>query len=197
MNGDGMQASLVNYDAGLGVEQTTIDYHLAVNEAVNEKLKEFFTADTPNVSPVSDEDECDSSNVSTFCLASIINNELYNFEEYLLGESGGIETSGTISNEDGDEEETEFSDLEAVLEASVEKQNQIDDEIAAAEAALDLLLAVYDQIQVVYPIHVALADKDESLFASLEKFNEMLSEVRDEVEVFPSTFNDATMVDCK
>ena len=66
-------------------------------------------------------------------------------------------------------------------------------EITAARDSLDLTLAVYNQAQLIYPVHQSFVE----LQKSLEGFRDALADVRDVIEPYPGRFNDALTITCQ
>lgn len=169
-----------------GLETTIVEFHLNMNEITNgylERMDEVVqSGGEPNVAY---DESCAESNLSTFCLASELNAELTGFEMTLRKHRQDFEFDSTAS--------LSTLNLSDALEGSVTRQALIDDEITAARGALDLNLAIYDQIQTVYPIHAELVD----LINNLESYRENLASIRGEVQLFPSRFNDATTTFCQ
>ena len=188
-----LRTSVLDYSQSEDIDDAIVQYHTQVNDMVNEFVYILLTEAEPNIKPVSDDSECEDGNVSTYCLAVKINDELLGFEEYMVSRYGELAEAA--------EGEDEYLSLEEMIEASASKETKIAEELTAAEDSLDLLLYTYNQIQIVYPVHkifVGDGGKDEgSLLGALNNFNKSLRDVRDEVEVFPSTFNDATTVKCQ
>jgi hypothetical protein len=186
VNGLGLQTSVTDYSKSESIDAAIITYHVEVNDITNEFIKTLITEKTPNVAHVLDSADCESGNVSTYCLAVRLNDELLGLELYLtsrLGELAEVE----------EDEDEELNDLEKAIAAAASQDYKITTELVAAQDSLDVLLNVYNQIQLVYPLHREFG----VLFTSLEGFNKALANVRNEVEVFPSTFNDVTMVKCQ
>lgn len=197
-----LQASLINYSQyGDDTEEALIDYHVQVNEITNEFINTLLSEEDPNVLYVENATDCESGNVSTYCLAVKLNEELLGLELYLVDHLDDVTTSETITGDDVDDSsEINYNSLEDVIAASAKQKTMVLDEMEAAEDSLDLLLYVYNQLQLVYPVHKALnsdSKTDSSLMKSLENLNNALSDVRGDIEQLPSKFNDATMVECK
>jgi len=169
------------------VEEVIIQYHLISNSYVNMYL-ELVTnesyQDYEATAFVNDED-CSNANVTTYCLAVIMNDLLVDFEEKLRD----MENSYDVYSEDI---ENPTSVSEAVTQA-IGQRGQINNEIEAARDTLDVTLSIYNQVQTVYPMHKEMAD----LIINLEEYRDNLAAVRSQVELYPSRFNNATSATCK
>jgi len=176
-----IQAADANPYDDLDVDEALFFYHIEANDITNEYLELLLKDDAPNVSLPPSDDECDSSNISTYCLSVQLNEQLRFLEEYLL-------SIDTIEF-DVDEEIT----FESAFEAASGAQNFIDDEIEAARDTLDLNLGLYNQLQIVYPVHKELL----SVIDNLENYRNNLASIRDVIELYPSKFNDASTTSCK
>lgn len=172
------------------VENIVIQYHLAVNKLTNEFIDTLLSEEKPNVNYVNNDEECESGNVSTYCLAVVLNAELENFELAIVQRKSDVTYQSNDSDTEGG---TEIRTLEQAIEANAKQQSFIEEEVMAARDTLDLTLAVYNQIQIVYPVHKEF----QKVIGSLETYNKKLAEIRKSVELFPSKFNDASTVSCE
>lgn len=192
MNPSGLKTSVLDYENIYkegDLESTIIAFHVNMNDITNEYLERMHAlvgqGAEPNVSfPLDPKEGCTPDNVSTYCLAKALNTELLAFESTLMLHRQDFKLDENLS----------FSNLNLTqaLDESTGRQALIDNEITAAESALDLNLAVYDQIQNVYPLHVELVE----LINQLEAYRDNLAGIRDEVELFPSRFNNVTTTYC-
>jgi len=181
------------YDVG-GIEKVIVEYHIRMNEITNGYLEQMAklveTAEASGESevvvsfPLDLEEGCTDENLSVYCLAVELNKELLAYETVLMKYEGKFDYNAELEGSDL---------LEDAIESSGRRQNLINDEIVAARAALDLNLAVYNQISLVYPMHMELA----SLIYNLEEYRDNLAAIRDIVELYPSRFNNATSSTCK
>jgi len=85
------------------------------------------------------------------------------------------------------------STIEDAIAQHAARTSSIDYQREVGEMAMDLTLAVYNQVQLVYPVHTEF----EKLFSNLEEFSSNLALVRDVIELFPSKFNGASTIQCK
>lgn len=182
------------YDGGT-LEEVITQYHLDQNEIVNENylallLDEDFAqsgyvAYPPNLEG-STEPNCEN-NVSTFCLAVALNANLEEFEKFLVNHQDSLDFSP-----DDDETTGPTSIQEAFNEASTQRTT-VDEQIQLATETMDLTLAVYNQVQLVYPVHVEML----KLVENLDDYRGNLAEVRNIIELYPSKFNGASTAQCK
>ncbi len=172
-----------------GLEDAMVAYHLRANEVTNTFLKRLLDPNAVKLGYVeypSDESECDQGkNVSTYCLAVVLNTELTQFEESMILRMEEFDLEG------GDF--VEVTDLQTALQAANSQKQVIQEQVSAAEDALDLNLAVYQQIQTVYPLHVELG----KFIQNLEDYRDNLGELRNTLSAYPAKFNGATSTDCK
>lgn len=175
------------FEGTQSVEEVIIQYHLIANSYVNMYL-ELVTnenyQDYDATAFVSEED-CSDGNVTTYCLAVIMNDLLVDFEEKLRS----MENSFDVYSEDSG---SPTSVTQAVTQA-IGERDRINSEIEAARDTLDLTLSVYNQVQTVYPMHKEMAD----LITNLEQYRDNLAAVRSQLELYPSRFNNATSPTCK
>ncbi len=171
------------------LEDALVAYHLRVNEITNSFLEMLLDPDAEKlgyVSYPSDEAECGSGdNVSTYCLAVVLNDELSQFEESMAGRADEFDL------ENGD-----FSDVTSLQTALQEARSQgelVQQQVSTAEDALDLSLAVYNQVQTVYPLHVQFTE----FIKNLEDYRDHLGKLRNEISSYPAKFNGATSTECK
>ena len=172
---------------GKDLENAIVYFHTQMNDKTNEFLEKLTSEDTPTVDYVLEDGECGTNNVSTYCLAVKLDAILTDYETYLLA------IADEIDFEEEDEGESVDISLEDALIASQNKQSIIDTELEAARYTLDLTLSVYNQIQLVYPVHQEFIH----VIGGLADYNSNLADVRSQIEHFPSEFNDVTTVQCK
>ena len=171
------------------LEDALVAYHLNVNEVTNAYLDMLLDPDAAKLGYVqypSDESLCDGrSNFSTYCLSVVLNQELTQFEENMNTRVNQFDL------ENGDF--SEVTNLQSALQAATSQRELLQEQVSTAEDALDLNLAVYDQIQTVYPIHVELT----KFIQNLEDYRNNLAALRDELAPYPAKFNGLTSTDCK
>lgn len=165
------------------LEEDIVNFHIEMNEITNGFLEKLSSGFTPDVSYVLNPEDCYKNNVSTFCLAVALNEEFTEFEV------GLNEREGEFKDSD-DEERKSF---EEAVEENAYRITLIQNELKSAEEAMELTLATYNEIQIVYPLHKEF----QSLFKNLEDFRDGLADIRNVIEYYPGKFNDATTKDCK
>lgn len=181
---DNAKTSVLEYGSkSTSVEDDVVRFHLEVNKLTNDFLKKLIKEDKPNVDyPLADE-ECSKDNVSTFCLASILNEELTSFEIGMLAQKKRFK----------DPSDTRNLSLDDAIKNQSDRSLLIDGEVQSAKKAIDLTLAVYNEAQLAYPVHKELT----YMIKNIEEYRDNLSKVRDSVELFPGEFNDASTAQCK
>jgi hypothetical protein len=176
------------YSKDYSLEETIVAYHMLVNTSVNAMLGMLLdsSAAVPGyvAMPPSD-DNCSETNVSTYCLAMKLNKELADFEQFASNKT----TEHDINGGEYDASQP----LEEALSSARTETSTLKEQMDIAADALDLTLAVYNQIQIVYPMHKELND----LLLNLTAYNENLAEIRKIVELYPSKFNGASTIQCK
>lgn len=176
--------SAINYgDDKYSLEEAVIAFHTQMNDIANGYIKKLLKTKSPNVSYPAADDECESDNVSTFCLAVKLNAELKDFELEISGRKDDFKEPG----------DTAVYSLEEAAQSVAERRNFIANEIGSARETLDLTLATYNEIQNVYPIHKELV----TLIKNLETYRSNLADIRNEIAIYPAKFNDATTIECK
>jgi len=181
------------YD-GSSLEDAIKQYHLDNNAKVDEFLgllldENFAQPDYVSYPPDlegSTEPDCED-NVSTFCLAEALTANLEEFEKFLQKNQNNLDF-GTA--EDDSIEPITLED--AFSEASAQRIT-VDEQVKLAEETLDLTLALYNQIQLVYPVHKEMLD----LIENLDDYRGNLAEIRNIIELYPSKFNGASTAQCK
>jgi hypothetical protein len=178
----------------LCVEQIMEQYHLNVNNLTNEYLDFLISGGQENGKDIDvsfvEASSCDGTNVSTFCLASVLNEELIQLEKALTDRADEI---AVTCDDEGNPQEESALTLDEVFASSSARQSFIQNEMEAAEDALDMTLSVYNQVQLVWPLHQEMSVS----IMELENFRDHLASVRKVTEKFPSRFNDATTLSCQ
>lgn len=209
-DGGNLQASSSQYDeyyktySGINtLDAMILEFHKNMNATTNDYIERLLASKDPNVLyPASDADCEKGSNLSTYCLAVVLNVRLWAFEAALADRKDTLEElKNTVQNsesaEDQEDEEAGSSDRPDTLDAAIQFANQqslvVEEQMENAEDALDLTLAVYNQIQIVWPLHVELTD----FRTNLEGFRDNLAKVRDVIEGYPGKFNGASTAQCK
>lgn len=169
------------------VDEVVIQYHLLANDLTNAYLLTLTdeSYQEANATAYVGDEECSNKNVTTYCLAVAMNELLVDFELKLRS----MENELDLEPEEGETMNT----LESGIGKALADRNKIDREIQAARDSLDLTLAVYNQVQSVYPLHKELAD----LISNLEGYRDNLASIRGQMELYPSRFNNATSPTCK
>ena len=169
------------------VDEVIVQYHLIANAYTNIYLviltdENYQDYSATSYVPASD---CSNANVTTFCLAVLLDGLLVDFEEKLRD----MENDYDVTTEEG----ASGSTINSAITQALSNREKIDIEIQAARDTLDLTLAVYNQVQTVYPIHKELAD----IIANMETYRDNLAAIRSQMELYPSKFNNATSATCK
>lgn len=187
----GIQASASDYDKYSKIDsldEMIETFHKDMNDTTNETIKALLASATPNVLyPASDED-CGTDNLSTYCLGVRLNAKLLGFEQALLERKDTLEE---LKNRV--EDVNQLDTLTDAIQFANQQSAVVDEQMSNAEAALDLTLAVYNQIQIVWPLHKEL----ETFRNNLEGFRDNLAKVRDVIEGYPNKFNGASTAQCK
>lgn len=183
------QASVSNTYADYSLEDALVTYHLRMNELTNTYLERLLDPNAEKLGYVeypSDASQCDEGkNVSTYCLAVALNTELTQFEENMSTRAGTFDLEGGDFNS--------VTSLQSALQQASSQEAVIQEQVSAAEDALDLNLAVYNQIQTVYPLHVELT----KFIQNLEDYRDNLGKLRSSLSAYPALFNGATSTQCQ
>ncbi len=185
------------------VEQMLEPEQMLESESQNKKplTEEQIRSMLKNLSPPTGEikgrkdcaNENGGLNLSTYCLAKAATKEYTAFRSALVvarkktqqeagqnlpknypTKGGAIEQLGKNVQEYG-----------AVIE-------KIDRELTISREALDLGLAAYQELQMALPLH----RKYKEVIKYLEKYRDKVSDIRKEVELYPTTFLDVTTTQC-
>jgi len=188
--GSNLSANVTSENAFAGIEsvdEVVVQYHLLANAYTNSYLEALTNEayQDYNATAYVSSEECSNGNVTTYCLAVLMNDLLVDFELKL----NSMKDQSDFSHLDG----SSINSLEEGLGKALSDQNKIEQEIEAARDTLDLTLSVYNQVQSVYPLHKELAD----LIANMETYRDNLAAIRGQMELYPSRFNNATSPTCK
>ena len=191
-DGELFLASTSTYDQYETASAALVAYHLNANTIVNVFLENLFEAETIEVSYPPEDSVCGEigSNLSTYCLAVLLNEELVQYQIYLTAHKDELNVDE--ANED-EESDTGPLTIREALDKATEQRTTFEDQEVLAEQALDLTLAIYNQVQVVYPVHTEL----NTLISNLENYRSNLAKIRDVIELYPSKFNGASTAQCK
>lgn len=187
------------YDDYTNLDEVIKAYHLNSNAIVNYYLERLldpnqaeygyvsYPPDLPNEdgAPIPN---CSENNVSTFCLAVALNENLEDFGKYLQKHQNDVDF-GTA--EDGDA--STLVTLNDALKMASSQRNTVDAQVQLSEETLDLTLAIYNQVQLVYPLHAEML----TLIENLDDYRSNLAELRNLIERYPSKFNGASTAQCK
>lgn len=185
--GQFLQADVTNpysTSRSIAVEESLVQFHLTVNDITNAFLEDLTSSEELNVNYPGSPEECSEDNRSTFCLGVALDHELQLLELALLEERDKVD----YSDVDG-----RLSNLEDALQNNPNKQIRLEDELRVARETVELTLAVYNEAQLIYPLHVELS----SMTEHLQSTRDQLASLRDTVELYPSRFNDVTTLMCK
>ena len=72
------------------------------------------------------------------------------------------------------------------------RNTNIDQEIKIAKKALDQTLSAYDQLRLVWPMHV----RYKQIYKDLENYRDKIVDIRRQVDLYPSRFIDLTTTKC-
>lgn len=171
---------------GMSMTDAITEYHLRANRTVDSYLEILLDPDLSDlvVSYPPDDSEC-AGNVSTYCLGVTLNNNLMDFEIYLQKNQNSF-------SEDLFEDDSIVS-LNDALSVAARQRSTVDEQVALATDSIDLTLAVYNQVQLVYPVHKEML----TLIQNLDDYRSNLSKIRDVLEQYPSKFNGASTAQCK
>lgn len=78
------------------------------------------------------------------------------------------------------------------IEAVLGRQETIDKEIKVAKATLDQTLSAYDQLRLVWPMHV----RYKQIYKDLKTYRDKLVDIRQQTDSYPSKFKDLTTSKC-
>lgn len=181
------------YDSYETIDEAMQAYHITTNEIVNQYLERLLDPDNAQLGYVSyppDDGECDATgtNVSTYCLAVVLNKNLEQYEIYLSKNKDKLNVS---RNSDGSDAGT--ITIDDALQQATEQRRTVEDQMSVSEDALDLTLAIYNQVQIVYPVHSELV----TMIGNLEDYRKNLASLRDIIDKYPSKFNNASTASCK
>lgn len=164
------------------LEDAISAYHENVNEIFNDKLEIMVEAEDPVTDPPSDDSPCTEENVSTYCVAEAAVAEYIAFlaglDEHSTYAADASQTSSTLSE---------------ITESASSRIQIISLEEEYALKTLDTALAVYNEFQIMYPLHKEYQD----IIKILESYNTALAEFRTTLAEWPSDFIDASTTDCK
>ncbi|KKT02539.1 MAG: hypothetical protein UV80_C0002G0006 [Candidatus Peregrinibacteria bacterium GW2011_GWF2_43_17] len=164
------------------LEDAISAYHENINKIFNDKLEIMVEAEDPITEPPSDDSPCTDENVSTYCVAESAIVEYMDFlaglQEHAAYATDASQASTTIS------EMTEYAASRSQI-ISLEKEYAL--------KALDMALAVYNEFQIMYPLHKEYQD----IIKVLESYNSALADFRTTLAEWPSDFIDASTTDCK
>lgn len=181
LRADYAQTSVGTYGDDEVFEDDLIELHTTMNDITNEFLDNLFTEQELVLEYPLDGEGCTEDNVSTYCLAVKLNDELYAFEESI------------VKAERKKELEPGTTNLEDAVTQSAARKNFIETELFAARETLELTLSVYNEVQNVFPTHKALL----TTIVNLEDYRNNLAKIRDVIELYPGKFNDASTIQCK
>jgi len=159
-------------------EQAVNEYHRRINAIFANAINNLLT--NPEAIAVYDV-ECGDNNISTYCVGDAALKELENYKRALIEHAKLLDVDENIR-------ETQLS----VSTRFASKINKVEKEIGRAEESLDLALAVYNELQVAYPIHLELM----VTIDNLEDYKKRLKALRKQVNKFPSKFIDVTTNKC-
>ncbi|MEK7528818.1 MAG: hypothetical protein AAB592_03545 [Patescibacteria group bacterium] len=200
---------------GKDIEQIVEGYHTAMNNLVNFKIKKFMSYseeellkfDVPprektrtvpdddgrrREEPTSKYEPCTEENTSTVCLSQAMVREYFAFRTALENKRTSLE--GEVKKQAADEEKPVKRQTLTDL-ASLQSQNSqfVTAELDIARKALDTTLLAYNELHTAWPMH----KKYQTLIGRLEDYRDELSDLRFEIEKYPSVFLNATTASCQ
>lgn len=180
-----LSANVSNPYGSLELNEAVENFHEQMNDITNDFIERLVDEDNPEVTFPQDDESCEDTNVSTYCLSEQLNEELYLFEVNMASRVDRFDI-------EVDEDSSQIT-LEQAITASNARKNSIDAQIQQARDTVELSLALYNQIQLVYPVHQELL----TLTSNLEEYRNLLADVRDSVELYPADFHDAVTLQCQ
>lgn len=164
------------------LEDDVKNFHNEMNTKTNEFLNILMSVPEPNLNYPLTGNECEMDNVSTLCLAVELNEIYTKYEAGLKSRTSELDSSVDTIEE-----------LAEATENTAKKNNFIETELMEALETMELSLAVYNEIQNIYPAHVEL----ENTIDQLKDYRNNLAKVRDLVELYPSRFNGVSTNSCQ
>jgi hypothetical protein len=157
-------------------------YHQRINDLFNAKLK-LLNAGVKGsgIGEVPKGDECPENNYSTYCLSITAAKEYEQFKEAMLKKKQKIEIP-----------EGSSASLAEVSLKAFAASDEVDAELQRAKTALDTALATYNELRVMYPMHLQFQE----LIKNLTEYNKKIIKLRKAVEKLPPSFIDATTGQC-
>ena len=167
------------YDDHDTFEEAVIAYHTTVNDIFNKKIDLLINNDAENLNiQYIEGEDCEEDNVSTLCLAELIVAEYIDF-------ISSIDDYKVVSSEEGGT----LEDLTTLLSW---KKTMVDLEKDAAYRTMNQALAVYNELQIMYPIHLQY----EVIIETLESYNKSVADWRKEIRAWPTDFIDVSTNKC-
>lgn len=151
--------------------------------------------------------EGEDINLSTYCLAQAATEEYFEFRTamqearriaHIEAAQKKFELESAGREEGEDELHGEFfglgdvSGLSRALRGLGAELNRIDREIELSRQALDQALSAYNELQMALPLHRKYVEA----IKALEKYRNKVSDIRQEVDLYPVTFLDVTTTQC-
>lgn len=160
------------------VSDAIVAYHTTINEKFNDYMDILLSGE----GDVEFDEDCPEGNISTYCLAQDVVDELIKFQ------FGLDDHAQYITDVD-----TETTNLGEITDEMALRQDMITLERQVAFDTLDLALAMYNEFQMMYPLH----QEYEGLIETLELYNEKLAEWRKVIYEWPGDFIDVSTNKCK
>ncbi|MBN1494322.1 hypothetical protein JW911_01140 [Candidatus Peregrinibacteria bacterium] len=157
-------------------------YHKRINDLFNSKLKLLHEGSKGSGTGQAPQgDECPDNNYSTYCLSLSAAKEFEQFQTAMLKKKQIVEIpEGSNLN------------LQEVSLKAIAAINEIDSELARAKTALDAALATYNELRIMYPMHLQF----EEMIKNLTEYNKKIIEFRKNAEKLPPSFVDSTTSQC-
>lgn len=176
------------YKSQPSTEETIVSYHGRMNDLFNDKIDLLINNYDKAVDTVPETNKtCEANNVSTYCLSELAVEEFFAFREAMIERKQELEFGSVQGAEQQDKLITDLADLQTG------KDVLIDTEIDVAYETMDAALKAYNELHRAYPLH----KKYKEIIKELEKYRDMLVEIRHQIEFFPNKFIDASTTQCK
>lgn len=149
---------------------------------------------------------CTDENFSTYCLSGPTTREYFAFREAMLKLRAKERTEGATkfqaaTGKDPNQAPDTFFQQKPLISSIFgaeklqnfgERINRIDDEVEVAHQTLDQALSAYNEMQMALPLHVKYIE----LISALEKYRNKVSAIRQQIDLYPTTFLNVTTTSC-
>jgi hypothetical protein len=191
------------------LRNAVVTYHNDMNELFDAKIKILLDDDTtieqvkaPGYNDDGSPKECESDNVSTYCVSLEAADLYFAFQEALVGDGDGydshvdyyfdeVEDAYSSASEDPDSARRQLR-LDDVSSEYAERYDLIQDQLEISQRAMNVTLSAYNELYKYYNLH----KEYEQVITDLEAYRDELSEMRKWVERYPKHFHDRTTTAC-